>query len=247
MSTNHHPLYDTIGRGYARLRRPDPRIERVIVEALGDCRRVVNVGAGTGSYEPRDREVVAVEPSSEMIAQRATDAAPVVQASAESLPFDDDSFDAAMAVLTVHHWSDRAAGLREMKRVARDRVVILTCDPSFDDFWLTRDYVPEVAEIDRVIMPSLDELRAALGTIDVRTVMIPHDCVDGFLGAYWRRPERYLDPDVRAAISSFARVPAIDARMDALRRDLETGVWHERNAGILALDEIDVGYRLVTT
>jgi SAM-dependent methyltransferase len=216
----------------------------MITNALGASRTVVNVGAGTGSYEPRDRDVVAVEPSAEMIVQRPADAAPVIRAPAESLPFDDGAFDAAMAVLTIHHWSDVAAGLREMQRVAR-RVVIMTWDPASDPFWLTRDYFPEIIAFDRTIFASLDDLRSMLGDLEVITVPIPHDCIDGFLGAYWRRPEAYLDATVRAAISSFARVPDVERRIERLRADLEAGRWAERNAELMAVEELDVGYRLV--
>jgi SAM-dependent methyltransferase len=216
----------------------------MITNVLEASRTVVNVGAGTGSYEPRDRDVTAVEPSAEMIAQRPADAAAVIQASAESLPFDDGTFDAAMAVLTIHHWSDVAAGLREMKRVAR-RVVIMTWDPASEPFWLTRYYFPEIIAFDRTIFASLDDLRSMLGELEIITVPIPHDCIDGFLGAYWRRPEAYLDTSVRAAISSFGRVPDVEQRFERLRADLEEGRWAERNAELMAVDELDIGYRLV--
>ncbi len=238
-------IYDAIGDGYARRRRPDPRIARAIEGALGDARTVLNVGAGTGSYEPRDRDVQAVEPSETMIAQRAIDAAPCVRASAESLPFDDHSFDAAMAILTIHHWSDWRAGLREMQRVA-SRVVLLTFDVEASDFWLTHDYLPALAELDRATMPSLDALREMLGDVAVTPVPIPHDCVDGFLGAYWRRPVAYLDPVARASMSSFARIDAT-AGLERLASDLDDGRWDTLHGHLLMRDTLDVGYRLVTT
>ena len=187
-------IYDQIGEGYRNLRNPDPRIGRNILHALGEAETLVNVGAGAGSYEPLDRNVVAVEPSLTMIRQRRTGIAPVVQASAMGLPFRDGAFAAALAVLTVHHWPDRTRGLDELARVARDRVVIVTWDPAYSGFWLIDDYFPEIGEIDRQILPSLEEFRNALGPIEVRPLLVPHDCSDGFLGAYWRRPHAYLDP-----------------------------------------------------
>src|SRR6266850_1722401 len=205
-------LYDAIGQGYDLHRRPDPRIASAIVAALGPADTVVNVGAGAGSYEPRDRRVVAVEPSRAMIGQRRPCSAPVVQASATALPFRDAAFDAALAVLTVHHWPDRARGLAELTRVAR-RMVILTWDPASSGFWLVDDYFPEIAIIDRPIFPGLDELTRMLGPIDVRSIPVPHDCSDGFLGAYWRRPHAYLDAGVRGAISTFAKLGTVEASL----------------------------------
>jgi SAM-dependent methyltransferase len=239
--------YDVIGRSYARLRRPDPRIARAVTAALGDARSVVNVGAGAGSYEPTDRAVVAVEPSAVMIAQRPAGAAPVVRAFAEKLPFSDNAFDAALAVLTAHHWSDRRAGLSEMRRVAGERVVILTWDPAHAVFWLASDYFPDLVEFDRGIFPTLADLEAALGRVEVSVVPIPHDCVDGFLGAYWRRPEAYLDEGVRAGISTFARIGDVTPGVNRLRADLKSGRWAKRNAALLGLEELDLGYRIVVS
>lgn len=238
------PIYDALGEGYARWRQSDPRIAAAIASALGDARTVVNVGAGTGSYEPADRTVQAVEPSALMISQRPQDAAPCVQASAEALPFETATFDAAMALLTMHHWSDWRAGLAEMRRVARQRIVVLTFDAEASDFWLTRDYLPELLALDLAIMPKLADLASALGPLVVTPLPVPHDCVDGFLGAYWRRPELYLDPIARRSISSFARVEGQDG-LGRLARDLESVVWRTRNAPLLDRDALDVGYRLV--
>lgn len=235
--------YDTIGQGYQQRRVPDPRLAAAIHAALGDAQTVVNVGAGTGSYEPTDRAVTAVEPSGVMIAQRPSGAAPVVQASAETLPFPDGSFDAAMAVLTIHHWDDVKAGLAEMQRVAR-RVVILTWDPAQDGFWLTAEYVPGILALDRVLFPSLDAITAVLGQCSVEPLPIPADCTDGFTGAYWRRPEAYLDAAVRGAMSSFARVDAQEG-LDRLAVDLTSGRWHERYGHLLDVKALDLGYRLV--
>ena len=239
--------YDTIGCGYSGRRRPDPRIERVVNAALGDAETVVNVGAGVGSYEPTGRAVVAVEPSGVMIAQRPEGAAPAVQGLAESLPFSDNAFDAALAVLTVHHWSDQRAGLTELRRVARDQVIILTWDPEHPGFWLVRDYFPALIEFDRRIFPALADLETILGRTEVSVVPIPHDCVDGFLGAYWRRPEEYLDEGVRSGISTFTRVGDVSPGVEHLREDLEGGRWAVRNADIRCLEELDVGYRLVVS
>jgi SAM-dependent methyltransferase len=240
-------LYDTIGHGYARRRQPDPRIAERLTTALGDAGTVLNVGAGAGSYEPTDRSVVALEPSAVMVAQRLPTAAPAVRGRAEALPFADRSFDAVMAVLTIHHWADRAAGLAECARVARRRVVVLTWDPASDSFWLLRDYFPQFVEADRQVFPPIAAYADAFGprvTVEVEPVPVPHDCVDGFLGAYWARPESYLDPAVRAGMSSFAR-PGAEAGVGRLRADLASGAWHARHGHLLAHDALDVGYRLV--
>ncbi len=238
--------YDTIGVDYADLRKPDPRIAAQIHAALGDARTVLNVGAGTGNYEPIDRQVTALEPSAEMIAQRLPGSAPVVQGHAEDLPFDDNSFDAAMAVLTVHHWSDQPKGLSEMRRVAKGPVVILTFDPDGHGGWLG-DYLPELIDLDAQIMPSLTAYKEALGMVEITPVLVPADCSDGFLAAYWKRPEAYLDPRIRAGISSFWKIANVETAMAQLARDLAGGEWHRRYADLLELDEIDAGYRLVVT
>jgi SAM-dependent methyltransferase len=237
-------LYDRIGATYTATRRADPRIAARIHAALGDAGTVVNVGAGTGNYEPADRDVTAVEPSETMIAQRAPGAAPVVRASAEALPFADGSFDAAMAVLSDHHWSDRPAGLRELRRVAR-RVVLFTFDPAYADaLWLVPDYLPGFRSLPGM---TIGEIGACLGDVDVETVPVPHDCADGFMGAWWRRPEAYLDPRVRACISVFARLPEAEVEdcVARLGEDLASGAWRARPGDLLALDELDLGYRLL--
>lgn len=242
-------LYDGIGRTYTRTRGTDPRIAAAIWAALGDARTVVNVGAGTGSYEPPDREVTAVEPSEVMLAQRPPGAAPAVQASAEALPFEDDSFDAAMAVLTLHHWSDWPRGATELLRVARERVVVLTWDPAFrGSFWLSKEYVPEIIDGEATGFPSLEEQAAALGGAAVTPVLVPHDCQDGFYSSYWRRPEAYLDPEVRAGISTFAKRPGVGERgLERLREDLASGAWAERHRDLLERDALDIGYRLLVS
>lgn len=235
--------YDTIGINYAELRKPDRRIARIIESALGSAETVLNVGAGTGSYEPADRSVTAVEPSREMIRKRSPGAAEAVQASADDLPFDDKSFDASMAILTIHHWPDKAAGLREMRRVTRGRIVLLTFDPSHRP-WLT-DYLPELATLDEEQAPAMSDYERWLGPVKVTPVLVPHDCSDGFLYAYWRRPAAYLDERIRSGSSSFWAIGSAEAGLQRLKRDLESGEWERRYADLLALDAYDAGYRLV--
>lgn len=237
-------LYDRIGVGYATRRRADPRIAARIDAALGSCRSVLNVGAGAGSYEPAGRRVVAVEPSGEMIRQRPAAAAPGVQASASLLPFRDQSFDAALAVLTVHHWPRREQGLAELRRVARERVVIFTWDPQHSGFWLVQQYLPEVLDMDRLAFPSLREIEMTVGPSTVAAVPVPSDCSDGFLGAYWQRPARYLDSHVRGAMSVFSRFDSTTG-LARLRRDLDDGTWLARHGALQELRELDVGYRLI--
>jgi SAM-dependent methyltransferase len=241
-------LYDTIGAAYIVTRRTEPRIAEQVWAALGDARTVLNVGAGTGSYEPTGRDVTAVEPSAVMRAQRPAGVAPCVAAAAESLPFEDQSFDAAMAFATLHHWPDPLAGLREMQRVAR-RVVVFTHETSDTGwrrrFWLTRDYLPEVADF-LVGRPTLSELASAIGAY-VEPVLIPWDCADGFFEAYWRRPGAYLDDHVRRGMSVWARVgPDAEQRaVRSLRQDLASGRWAERNSDLLTLEKAELGLRLL--
>ena len=241
--------YDEIGTTYRTTRVPDARIQAQIDRALGDAATVVNVGAGAGSYEPVGREVVAVEPSAVMIGHRPSGSAPCLQASAENLLLADGTFDAAMAVLTVHHWGDLALGVAEMRRVAR-RVVILTWDAAYGhEFWLTRDYLRASIEIDEARFPAIERVAALLGpSAVVETVPVPHDCTDGFCAAYWRRPEAYLDPVVRANISNLAQLgDELDDGVERLRADLASGAWQRRHLSLLDLDEVDVGYRIVRT
>jgi ubiquinone/menaquinone biosynthesis C-methylase UbiE len=235
--------YDSIGINYAQLRKTDPRIAATIQAALGQAETVLNVGAGTGSYEPVDRQVTAVEPSPEMIRQRSPSAAKVVQASAEDLPFDDDTFDASMAILTIHHWSNKELGLREMRRVTRGPIVLLTFDP-FHRPWLT-DYLPELATLDEAQMPAMSEYRQWLGAVKVTPVLVPHDCSDGFLYAYWRRPEAYLDARIRSGSSSFRAIRNAESGLEKLRLDLETAEWERRYSELRTQDAYDAGYRLV--
>jgi SAM-dependent methyltransferase len=242
--------YDDIGHGYAATRREDPRLRARIDAALGDARTVVNVGAGTGSYEPADRHVIAIEPSDVMAGQRPAHLAPAIRASAGALPLREGAVDAAMAVLTVHHWDDeRERGVRELRRVARGPVVILTYDAEVAaGMWLVRDYLPEVAELDRRIFPAPALLADWLGgRVDVQAIPIPRDTPDWMLGSFWAHPERVLDPAARAATSGFARMdPAVvDRVVAAVSRDLEDGTWDRRHGGLRETAELDAGLRLV--
>jgi SAM-dependent methyltransferase len=240
--------YDRTGVGYAKVRQPDPRIAARVEAALGDARTVVNVGAGAGSYEPADREVTAVEPSATMIAQRPPEAAPVVQASAESLPFEDDSFDAAMAMITVHHWRDLAAGIGEMRRVSRGPVVVLSFDPApLADFWLI-EYFPCAFDIHSGFMPPLEELTTLMGETSIEAVPIPRRCTDGFFFALWDRPEMHLDPEVRrgSTVWHVMEEGEIERGVEALRADLESGRWDERHGHLRdETPELDLGMRLL--
>ena len=237
-------LYDSIGHGYGTRRKQDPRIAERILWALGTSKSVVNVGAGTGSYEPRDRRLVAVEPSMVMIRQRPPEAAPAVRASASDLPFRDESFDASLAVLTLHHWPDVWRGIEELQRAARRSVVILTFDTSVGGFWLT-DYFPEILEVDQRTMPAVSAVARHLGKTNVFDVPIPHDCTDGLLGAHWRRPHAYLDERVRSATSVFSKIGNLEPGLSRLRADLESGSWNRQYGHLLSLRELDLGYRLV--
>lgn len=241
-------LYDRIGRSYATARRPDPRIATRIRAALGDAQSVVNVGAGTGSYEPTDRPVTALDPSAVMLRQRVRGSAPAVCGVAEALPFPSDAFDAALATLTLHHWSDLATGIRELRRVAR-RVVAFTFDTVHElDAWIVRDYLPEMTGQQLFDFPAIDDLAAMLDA-DVEVVPIPADCTDGFTGAYWARPEGYLDPAIRAGMSAMQTMePAlVESGMQRLADDLASGVWDERYGHLRELEELDLGYRLLVT
>ena len=237
--------YDRIGIGYADHRRPDPEITSQIAEALGDAKKIVSVGAGTGSYDPHNRDVIAVEPSLVMIAQRPPLSAPVVRAEAEKLPFRAEAFDAALAILTVHHWRDLRAGLTEMCRVAEHRIVV-TFDPeAHSDHWLV-DYIPELRQV-FTASPPVDLIAELIGATSTAWMPLRYDTPDGMTVAYWRRPHAYLDPAVRAAGSAFHQVEpsALRRGLVRLEKDLASGRWHARYGHLLQLDELDVGLRLV--
>jgi SAM-dependent methyltransferase len=240
--------YDRLGRGYSRVRQPDPRIAAQIDAALSDARTVLNVGAGTGSYEPEGRVVTAVEPSAEMIGQRAAGSAPAVRASAEDLPFPDDSFDASMAVLTAHHWADLDAGLVEMRRVTRERIVIVAFDPeALAGLWIAHDYFPEMLALKRQSGASSGELMARLPGATSVPIPVPRDCRDLFFAALWARPEMLFDEEVVQpmwvwqSISKAAR----NGGRERLAADLESGAWDERHGHLRERAELDVGLRLV--
>lgn len=242
------PVYDRIGERYATVRRTDPRIAGRIWAALGGARTVLNVGAGSGSYEPPGRRVVAVEPSIVMLAQRPSGTAPAVRAVAERLPFPDGTFDAAMGVLTVHHWTGRDRGLAEMRRVA-GRVVLFLRDPQRRPLWWLDHYFPATARLETARETPVAELARVLGPLDVIPVPIPGDCADGFNGAYWRRPRAVLDPAVWGPVSALSLIPPADraAGMSRLRADLDSGAWERRWGHLLGLAELDLGYSVVVT
>lgn len=242
------PTYNRIGIDYREFRRPEPRIEAAIWAALGDAKSVVNVGAGTGSYEPSDREVIAVEPSPVMIAQRPPGAAPALEGVAEALPLYDKSVDAAMGVLTIHHWQDLDAGLAEMRRVARQRIVLLTIDAEKNsEIWTLAEYFPEAMALERKLMPSLESLESSLPGARVEAVPAPSRCRDEFTSALWDRPERFLDPDLLRGSSLWHQLaPAtIERGQERLRADLESGAWDERHGHLRTQAELDIGLRLV--
>ena len=243
------PAYDEIGVNYSDFRHADPRIEARVWAALGDARSVVNVGAGTGSYEPSDREVIAVEPSSLMIAMRPEGAAPALQGVAEALPLDDRSVDAAMAIFTIHHWRDLDAGLAEMRRVARKRIVLLTIDAAKNaEIWTLAEYFPEAMRAEEEKMPSISALEAALPRAKVEAVPMPSRCRDEFTSALWDRPELFLEPDLLRASSLWHSLEpgAIERGQQRLRRDLESGRWDELHGHLRSLPELDIGTRLVS-
>jgi SAM-dependent methyltransferase len=242
------PAYDSIGLSYSEVRRADPRFEAAIRGALGDARRILNIGAGAGSYEPSDLEVIAVEPSPVMIAQRPAHAAPAIQGTAESLPLGDKSVDATMGVFTMQHWDDVDRGLAEVLRVTRERIVFLTLDVEVTaEMWLCRDYLPEIVEHDRETFPTIAHLQDVLPGLQVHTVPVPADCTDGFCVALWSRPEAHLDPAVRLASSIWHLLPPsiVDSGLDRLRRDLESGEWDRRHGQLRVRAALDVGLRLV--
>lgn len=241
-------IYDRIGIGYREHRRGDPLIAARIEEALGDARSIVNVGAGTGSYEPRGREVTAVEPSAEMISQRPADAAPAIRASAESLPFDDDFFDAAMGVLTAHHWTDLSAGLSEMQRVARLRIVMVAFDPeALESLWITSDYFPAMLELKRPSGAGSRELATMLTATTTSPLPVPRNCADHFFAALWARPEMLFDDDVVRPMWVWQGISeeARRAGRQRLAADLESGAWEQRYGHLRQQAELDVGLRLV--
>ena len=240
------PVYDQIGVGYRSRRQPEPQWAARLSEAIGDGRSVLNVGAGTGSYEPDDRFTVAVEPSITMVAQRPRGSAPVVRAVSEHLPIADGSFDVALAVLTLHHWSDPVVGLAELRRVSR-RQVLVTWDPVLTrEYWLVREYLPQIEQWEANLATLPTAIEQLIGA-RVEPLPVPAQCRDGVMAAYWQRPEAYLDPSVRAAISNVSLMDAsiVAEAMARLEHDLADGTWLARHRDLLDRSELDVGYRLV--
>jgi SAM-dependent methyltransferase len=240
-------IYDKIGVTYTATRRADRRIGAQITAALGECRSVINIGAGGGAYEP-PQTVLAVEPSPVMISQRPPGSARAVQARAEALPVADHAADAVMALLTVHHWDGLEAGAAELRRIARRRIVVLTWDPQVTrQFWPLSEYLPQAAAFDDTRAVPLDRLAGLLGGARIEPVLVPHDCTDGFAAAYWRRPRAYLDPAVRAGISMLAQTgdDVLRPGLGQLSADLDSGRWHERHNELLLLEQFDAGYRLL--
>jgi SAM-dependent methyltransferase len=243
------PAYDELGVNYTDFRRADPRIEARVWAALGDARSIVNVGAGSGSYEPPDREVIAVEPSSLMIAKRPEGAAPALQGTAEALPLEDRSVDAAMAIFTIHHWSDLAAGLAEMSRVARKRIVLLTIDATRNaEIWTLAEYFPAAMALEEEAMPSIALLEASLPGARIETVPMPSRCRDEFTSALWDRPELFLEPATLRASSLWHRLDPelIERGQERLRADLDSGRWDKRHGHLRTLPELDIGTRLIS-
>jgi SAM-dependent methyltransferase len=239
-------IYDDIGNNYSVTRCTDPKIAKQLYDELQGATRIVNIGAGTGSYEPENIELVAVEPSSVMISQRKVGSHRVEQAFAEELPFENNSFSHAMTVLSMHHWQNRAQAFNEINRVATEKFVAITWDPKSEPFWLTRDYFPEIYELDKRDFPDLEELNEYFDEVTIRPLQIPSDCQDGFLVAFWKRPEAYLSSNVRQAMSPFAKLKNLSAGLQKLEDDLASGVWARNNHTILGSSTLDVGYRLIS-
>ena len=239
-------IYDDIGNNYSVMRCTDPEVAKQLFSELHGATRIVNIGAGTGSYEPENVDLVAVEPSSVMIAQRKVGSHPVKQAFAENLPFEDKSFSHAMTILSMHHWQDRARAFREINRVVTEKFVAITWDPKSEPFWLTRDYFPEIYEIDKRIFPDLEEFHNHFDEVTVRPLQIPSDCQDGFLTAFWKRPQAYLRSEVRQAMSPFSKIKNLSEGVQKLEADLASGAWERKNHSLLDSSYLDVGYRLVS-
>jgi SAM-dependent methyltransferase len=239
-------IYDDIGNNYSVTRCTDPKIAEQLYSELQGATRIVNIGAGTGSYEPENIELVAVEPSAVMISQRKAGSHRVEQAFAEQLPFENNSFSHAMTVLSMHHWQNRARAFHEINRVATEKFVAITWDPKSEPFWLTRDYFPEIYEMDKRIFPDFEELNEYFDEVTIRPLPIPSDCKDGFLVAFWKRPEAYLSSQVRQAMSPFSKIQNLSDGLQKLEADLASGVWSSKNQALLGSSYLDVGYRLIS-
>jgi SAM-dependent methyltransferase len=239
-----HKVYDKIGVGYNTYRKPDPRIAAALSREIGTAERIINIGAGAGSYEPIDRYLVALEPSWAMIEQHPKNGSFCVQGFSEALPFRDQTFDVGLAILTIHHWANIAKGLKEAMRVNKQRLILLTWIGFKEDFWLL-DYLPQIKAINEAQFLSIEQLAEIMGPVRAEPIPIPHDCMDGFLCAYWRRPHVYLDKGARNAISIFSRLTHIEAGLQSLKNDLESGLWHKKYQDLLHKESMDFGYRIV--
>lgn len=237
--------YDRIGKNYSVQRCTDPIIAAQLYSELNGASKILNIGAGTGSYEPSGVDLIALEPSSEMIAQRPSGAHPVVQGVAENLPFEDNLFSHTLTVLSMHHWTDRAKAFKEITRVTREKFVAISWDPALNSFWLTRDYFPEIYELDKLIFPPTTEFARFFNEVKIAPLMIPANCQDGFLGAYWKRPKAYLQTAVRQTISTFSKIGS-EPGLQKLSQDLEDGTWEATNRDILDLESLDIGYVVIS-
>jgi SAM-dependent methyltransferase len=238
--------YNKLAEAYKTYRKPDPRIAERIHFHLRNARSILNLGSGTGAYEPDGPYIVALEPSFEMIMKRGRSPVTQVMGVAEKLPFRDSAFDCSMGILTLHHWADITSGLQEMFRVTTQKIVLFTWTGYCGNFWLI-DYLPEIAEVDAGLFPSLVELEGILGDMSTETIEIPSDCTDGFMCAYWKRPEIYLDTGARKAISTFLCIPVLNEKLDKLREDIKSGEWHKKYSSLLDRDSLDLGYRLLVS
>ena len=239
-------IYNDIGVNYSLTRCTDPKIAEQLYSKLQGATRIINIGAGTGSYEPENIELVAVEPSSKMISQRKNGSHKVEQAFAESLPFENNSFSHAMTVNSIHHWKNRALAFDEINRVATDKFVAISWDPESHPFWLTRDYFPEIYEMDKCIFPEMEEFNEHFSDVFISPLKIPADCKDGLLGAFWNRPEAYLNDKVRQSTSPFAKIKNLAEGLRKLEDDIASGAWAKNNHAILNSTSLDVGYRLIS-
>lgn len=238
--------YDEIGLNYTAQRKSDPRIATQILNKLKGAQRIVNIGAGSGSYEPDNIDLVAIEPSLEMINQRSPKSHPVVQGTAESLPFPSNSFTHALTILSMHHWENREMAFNEINRVATQEFIAVTWNPESEPFWLTRDYFPEIIELDRTIFPNIEEIKNYFDDVKANPMLIPEDCIDGFLAAYWKRPSAYLDKNIRNSISSFLKIKNISKGLTKLEEDIKSKRWVSINHSILKESTLDAGYIIIS-
>ncbi|MCA6362260.1 MAG: methyltransferase domain-containing protein [Bacteroidetes bacterium] len=241
--------YNAHGQHYSQIRRADKHIAAHIHHALGNAHTVLNVGAGAGSYEPEDKYVVAVEPSARMRMQRLEAGKnPAVNGVAGALPFDDNAFDAVMAMVTVHHWPDIEQGLRELHRVAKNKVVIMTFDPdALHEFWNVH-YFPELIEVEKTRYPKIERITAALGdNCEVIKIPVTLHCTDGFQEAFFGRPEMFLLPEVRKSQSAwgFLKPGEEELLVKRLETELMSGEWDKKYGHLRTQPEYTAALRLI--